>query len=78
MSYGDLYIAESIMHSRLQERRRQIEILGLKRRLDAQGGSWLSRKSCMLLWRLGQLLVMLGKRLEGYGVPRPLSLEDIG
>jgi hypothetical protein len=78
MSYGELYVAESIMHRRLQERRQEIGILGLKRRLSTHGGGWLSRQSRMLLWRLGQLLVALGKRLEGYSVPRTLSLKDIG
>lgn len=69
--YGtDYRSAEAMMALRVREARRRAEYhrlcqAGVERR-------WLlSQQGCRLVQQLGRQLVMVGERLEGYGLPQP-------
>ena len=70
MSYAELYIAERIMHNRLEERRQEAKSGHTSPRTGQDGQGWLAAKGRWLLCELGYRLVTLGAWLEGYSQPR--------
>jgi hypothetical protein len=60
----------------VEERLEQAERLRMVRQAGAGGHAWVLRLGCWLLSRVGRLLVIIGRRLEQYGAPRPVSLES--
>lgn len=58
MTYGEVYLAEKTMHRCLEDRRR-----------EALGSRPLRHRASWLLSRMSRLLVALGARLVGFGLP---------
>lgn len=71
----DLYVAESIMFQRAEERVSQARSRALVRRLGAGRQGGLSRSGCRLLCQLGRLLVALGRRMERYALRQLPAFE---
>ena len=64
----DLYVIESTMFQRVEERVSEARSRALVRRLSAGRQGVLSRSGCRLLCRLGRLFVALGRRMERYAL----------
>ena len=74
MFRDDLYVAESLMFERVEERVAQARSRALLHQLSARQSA-LSRSSCRLLCQLGRLLVALGQRMERYALRQVPAFE---
>jgi hypothetical protein len=68
MFRDDLYVAESTMFQRAEERVGEARSRALMRQLSAGQQGVLSQSSRRLLGQLGRLLVALGLRMERYAL----------
>ena len=70
--YVAMQLAKEYRNDRLREAdmRRLLHATGLER------PHWTSRQAYRLLYGLGHLLVMLGRRLERYGVPTTVPVAE--
>jgi hypothetical protein len=75
MLYVDDYLAKHIADMRVEEALRRLETRHLLIQAGIDPRGWVSRQSRRVLCHLGRLLVALGRRLEGYGLPSTVSLE---
>lgn len=75
MEMGDFYSNERLMQLRVAEERSQARARGLHR-TESPSRRWLPRQGCWLLCQMGRMLVMLGRRLEQYGLPPSVVLES--
>ena len=64
----DLYVAESTMFQRVEERAGEARSRALVRRLNAGQQGVLSRSGCRLVCQLGRLLEALGQRMQRYAL----------
>jgi len=64
----DLYVAESMMFQRAEERVGEAESRALVRQLSAGQQGAMSRSGCRLLCQLGRLLEALGQRMQRYAL----------
>ncbi len=71
----DLYVSESMMFQRVEERVSEARSRALVRRLSAGQRGSLSRSSCRLLCQLGRLLVAMGRRMERYALRQLPAFE---
>jgi hypothetical protein len=75
MFRDDLYVAESLMFQRVEERVAQARSRALLHQLSAGQQGALSRSSCRLLCQLGRLLVTLGQRMERHALRQTPAFE---
>ena len=73
----DLYVSESMMFQRVEERVSEARSRALVRRLSAGQRGSLSRSIYRLLCQLGRLLVAMGRRVERYAL-RQLPAPTVG
>ena len=71
MCYVDYRSAEEIMHLRAEEARHHAQLRELRRQVEGNQQGWPARQGCWLLYQLGHRLVVVGQRLERYGLPQP-------
>ena len=64
----ELYVAESMMFQRVEERLGEARSRALVRQLSAGQQGVLSRSGCRLLCQLGRFMVALGRRMERYAL----------
>jgi hypothetical protein len=60
----DLYVAESIMFQRVEERLQEAKSRALVHQVRSRQRGVLSRSGCQLMCQLGRFLVALGQRME--------------
>jgi hypothetical protein len=75
MDMGDFYTNERMMQLHVKEERSQAKARGMHR-TESLSRSWLPRQGCWILCQMGRMLVMLGRRLEQYGLPQSVVLES--
>jgi hypothetical protein len=77
MSFDDFFLAERTMQMRVDEELSQADGQRLVRLARPRHRPWLFRQGRLVLCELGYLLVVLGARLEEYGLPpsQPLKGE---
>jgi hypothetical protein len=68
MSYGEIYSAEKVMGSRVEERLRPLQSRRLVRQARDQRQNWLSRQARGLACAVGYRLVVMGAWLEGFSL----------
>lgn len=71
----ELYVAESMMFQRVEERLGEARSRALVRQLSAGQRGVLSRSGCRLLCQLGRLPVALGRRMERYALRQVPAFE---
>jgi len=75
MYRDDLYVAESTMFQRVEERVDQARSRALVRQLSAGQHGLLSRSGRRLVFQLGHLLVALGQRMERHALRQVPAFE---
>ena len=71
----ELYVAESMMFQRVEERLGEARSRALVRQLSAGQQGVLSRSGCRLLCQLGRFMVALGRRMERYALRQLPAFE---
>jgi hypothetical protein len=60
----------------MEERLEQAERFRMLRQAGSNRRGWLLRLGCWLLGRAGGLMVTIGRRLQQYEAPQPVTLES--
>jgi hypothetical protein len=76
MAYADIRSARALMDMRLDEARRDAEQRKMLREAGLLQWRWFDRQFCRLAGRLGQTLVVVGRRLQRVAYPQGPSLNS--
>ena len=72
----DLRAVNALMDMRLDEVQRQAESHSLRQQAGLTEQIWFYEQRCWLLAQAGQLLTLLGRRLEQFGLPESFPVES--
>jgi len=73
---GQPYVYKRLNDLRRRDAERYAENWRLMRQAKARRSWSLPRPGCWLMCQLGQLLVRLGRRLQGYASPQPAAAPN--